>query len=110
MKTKAVDSIAILTEVEMLRAEADRLAERVAALETAIEEERAAAAQAQATQSPAEEEGLAEELVSVLSAALAAYLGVKPHIRQIRLIDSASWAQQGRVTMQAAHLLSVRRG
>lgn len=110
MKTKPPDSIAILTELDLLRAEADRLAERMAALEAAIQEERAAAAQAQAAQSPAEEEGLAEELVSVLSAAIAAYLGVKPHIRQIRLIDSASWAQQGRVTMQASHLLSVRHG
>ena len=38
-------------------------------------------------------------------AALAAYLGVRVHIRQIRLIASRAWAQEGRVSIQASHRL-----
>jgi methylmalonyl-CoA carboxyltransferase large subunit len=51
--------------------------------------------------------GLDEELIVTISAAIAAFLGKKPHIRQIRLIGSAAWAQQGRVTIQASHALSA---
>ena len=58
----------------------------------------------------AKAEGLSEELVLVISAAIAAFLGKKPHIRQIRLLGSAAWAQQGRVTIQASHALSVHHG
>ncbi|HEY4382138.1 MAG TPA: hypothetical protein VGN01_17445 [Acidobacteriaceae bacterium] len=49
------------------------------------------------------EAGISEEEVLAISAALAAWLGVQPHIRQIRLIRSGAWAQQGRVTIQASH-------
>jgi methylmalonyl-CoA carboxyltransferase 12S subunit len=45
-----------------------------------------------------------EELIAI-SAALAAYLGVRVHIRQIRLIGSRAWAQEGRVSIQASHRL-----
>lgn len=48
---------------------------------------------------PTEEEFLA------ISAALAAYLGVRLRIKQIRLVSSAAWAQQGRVSIQASHRL-----
>jgi methylmalonyl-CoA carboxyltransferase large subunit len=50
-------------------------------------------------------EGLNEELLLVISSAIAAYLGKKPHIRQIRLLASPAWAQQGRVTIMASHAL-----
>ena len=53
---------------------------------------------------------LDEELIAVISSAIAAFLGKKPHIRQIRLIGSAAWAQQGRVTIQASHALSAYSG
>ena len=46
----------------------------------------------------------AEEMLAV-SAALAAYLGVRLRIRQIRLLSSPAWAQQGRVSIQASHQL-----
>jgi len=49
------------------------------------------------------------ELIAIISAALAAHLGVKPHIRQITLLGGASWAQQGRVTIQASHALAMPR-
>ena len=45
------------------------------------------------------------EMVLVIGAAVAAFLGKKAPIRQIRLLGSAAWAQQGRVTIQASHNL-----
>jgi methylmalonyl-CoA carboxyltransferase 12S subunit len=54
----------------------------------------------------AAEPGITEEEVLAISAAIAAYLGVHAHIRQIRLIRSSAWAQQGRVTIQASHGLN----
>jgi methylmalonyl-CoA carboxyltransferase large subunit len=45
-----------------------------------------------------------DELLAV-SAAIAAYLGVRAHIRQIRLVSSSAWAQEGRVSIQASHRL-----
>jgi methylmalonyl-CoA carboxyltransferase large subunit len=58
-----------------------------------------------ATSSMAVEAGISEEEVLAISAALAAWLGVHAHIRQIRLIRTGAWAQQGRVTIQASHRL-----
>jgi methylmalonyl-CoA carboxyltransferase large subunit len=52
------------------------------------------------------EAGISEEDVLAISAALAAWLGVHAHIRQIRLIRTGAWAQQGRVTIQASHRLN----
>jgi methylmalonyl-CoA carboxyltransferase large subunit len=83
--------------VEGLRREVARLGERVAVLEGA----RPAAAPGPAT----EADGLSEEVLLVISAAIAAYLGKKAPIRQIRLLRTAAWAQQGRVTIQASHAL-----
>ena len=48
---------------------------------------------------------ITEEELLAISGALAAYLGVQVHIRQIRLISSSTWAQQGRVSVQASHRL-----
>jgi methylmalonyl-CoA carboxyltransferase large subunit len=59
-----------------------------------------------ATSSMAVEAGISEEEVLAISAALAAWLGVHAHIRQIRLIRTGAWAQQGRVTIQASHRLN----
>jgi methylmalonyl-CoA carboxyltransferase 12S subunit len=49
--------------------------------------------------------GLTEEEILAVSAAIGAYLGVRVHIRQIRLVSTAAWAQQGRVSIQASHRL-----
>ena len=54
---------------------------------------------------PEPEPGLTEEELLAISGALAAYLGVRVHIRQVRLIGSRAWAQQGRVSIQASHTL-----
>lgn len=55
------------------------------------------------TCSVAAAEDISEEEFLAVSAALAAWLGVHAHIRQIRLIRTGAWAQQGRVTIQASH-------
>jgi len=53
---------------------------------------------------PSKPEITEEELIAI-SAALAAYLGVRVRIKRIRLLSSHAWAQQGRVSIQASHKL-----
>ncbi len=48
---------------------------------------------------------ITEEELLAISAAIGAYLGVRAHIRQIRLVSTSAWAQQGRVSIQASHTL-----
>jgi methylmalonyl-CoA carboxyltransferase large subunit len=127
MKAEAVDLKQLAGTLESLRQELGRLGERVAALEAAVaprnlaiagapvgasgEPAQHAAAPAQpaipAHASSSVTDGLDEEIVLVISAAIAAFLGKKAHIRQISLVGSGVWAQQGRVTIQASHALSV---
>jgi methylmalonyl-CoA carboxyltransferase large subunit len=97
---------AVIEALEALRQEVIGLGERVAALEANAGPQ--SATNAQTASKPQAVEEFSVELVAVISAALAAYLGVKPHIRQISLVGGASWAQQGRVTIQASHALTVR--
>jgi methylmalonyl-CoA carboxyltransferase large subunit len=103
------------TELEALirdiRAQLAALAERVAHLEAPAAPAVAAAPTEiakdeppAAAEAPAAPEIGEEELLAI-SAALAAYFGVRVHVRQIRLISSSAWAQQGRVSIQASHRL-----
>lgn len=48
---------------------------------------------------------IAPEILLAISAAVAAFLGERAHVRQIRLISSPAWGQQGRVNVQASHTL-----
>lgn len=48
---------------------------------------------------------ISEDRLVAISAAVAAFLGERVSIRQIRLIRSNAWAQQGRVSVQASHWL-----
>jgi methylmalonyl-CoA carboxyltransferase large subunit len=91
METAALTRVA--EALEEMHREIARLGERVAVLE------------AHAGVPVAEKlaESLSEELVTVIGAAIAAFLGKKAHVRQIRLLGSAAWRQQGRVTIQASH-------
>ncbi|HEY3839043.1 MAG TPA: hypothetical protein VGL72_20860 [Bryobacteraceae bacterium] len=50
-------------------------------------------------------EAISEEVMLVIAAAVAAYLGERAHIRVVRLASSNAWAQQGRVSIQASHRL-----
>jgi methylmalonyl-CoA carboxyltransferase large subunit len=108
MKSETVDRADVSAALEALRQEVARLGERVAALEAAAGTQPRPAAPPPAA--AAESAGLSEELLLVISAAVAAFLGTKPRIRQIRLVGSAAWAQQGRVTIQASHAIAVKHG
>ena len=98
MSSEKVDLRQVLQSVESLREEVGRLNRRVAEMETVLLD-----FSSSQTESASEAQRSDEELVLTISAAIAAYLGVKPHIRQIRLLGSASWAQSGRATIQASH-------
>jgi len=87
--------------IAALQAELARLSARVAALEAASAP-RATRLAAPPAPAPGPEP-LSEELVLVIGAAIAAFLGKRAHIRQIQLVDGASWAHAGRVSIQASH-------
>jgi methylmalonyl-CoA carboxyltransferase large subunit len=94
------DVVEVLNE---LRAELRTLSARMALLEG----ERAPAIAPIVAASPpapvATAEPISEEILLVISAAVAAFLGERVPIRQIRLISSPGWALQGRVFIQASH-------
>jgi methylmalonyl-CoA carboxyltransferase 12S subunit len=54
-------------------------------------------------------EAITEETLAVIAAAVAAFLGERAHIRQVRLVASEAWAQQGRVSVMASHRWAVHR-
>ena len=112
-KTKTGDLEILIRDI---RDQLAALAERVARLETPAAPAAAAAptevikaapplAAAPAVEAPAGPEPISDEELLAISAALAAYFGVRVHVRQIRLISSSAWAQQGRVSIQASHRL-----
>lgn len=105
------DERAMLIEtLTTLRSELAALADRVTKLEAtgARDGPSRPPTAAQAAQSLSRAE-LTPDIIAVITAALAAHLGVKPHIRQITMVSSAAWAQQGRVTIQASHVLTIPR-
>jgi methylmalonyl-CoA carboxyltransferase large subunit len=105
MKSETGDQDQLTELLASLQKEVARLGERVASLEKKVYMPAPAPVP---LPSAAEPEALSEELLLVIASAAAAYLGKKPHIRQIRLVSSAAWAQQGRVTVQASHALPVQ--
>ena len=90
-----------------IRAQLQTLAERIAKLEQPAAPKIAAAAppRQEAAVERAVREPIPEQDLLAISAALAARFGVRVRIRQIRLISSAGWAQEGRVSIQASHRL-----
>jgi methylmalonyl-CoA carboxyltransferase 12S subunit len=84
--------------LEKLQAQLSALSERIERLE--VKEPKAPTIEAE----PAKPEITEEELIAI-SAALGAYLGVRVRIKQIRLLGSPAWTQQGRVSIQASHKL-----
>jgi methylmalonyl-CoA carboxyltransferase large subunit len=115
MTKEPVDLAQLADTLEALRQEVVRLNERVARLEAADKgqvpgvrsPESGIRGPESASSLTPDKAVLSEELILVISAAIAAFLGKKPHIRQIRLLGSVAWAQEGRVTIQASHALSV---
>jgi methylmalonyl-CoA carboxyltransferase 12S subunit len=122
MKPETVNSDRLAEAVEALRQEVARLGQRVAALEkgapsppTPLPQRGEGSRTVPPSPTRGEggrggegAEGISEEILLVISAAVAAFLGKKPHIRQIRLLGTTAWAQQGRVTIQASHALAAR--
>jgi methylmalonyl-CoA carboxyltransferase large subunit len=108
MSIESTDRDRLAEALEALRSEVAALSRRVLDLEAAS----AKAPPAPAASAPAAAEpALAgEALALVIGAAVAAYLGKRAHVRQIRLLGSAAWAQQGRVTIQASHAISSNSG
>jgi methylmalonyl-CoA carboxyltransferase large subunit len=52
------------------------------------------------------------ELLMIMSAAIAAYLGKNVRIRRARFISDqgpSSWSQQGRVSIQSSHTFSTNK-
>ena len=98
----------VIESLNSLRREVASLAERTAALERSLLSK--APEVARQPESGSEAVGLSEELVIVIGAAIAAFLGVKPRLRQIVLLGSHPWSQQGRVTIQASHSLLIHHG
>ncbi len=100
METKHADAARIVEALSQLREDVAQLDRRVAALESCVAGQPPATGPAAGVPEP-----IGADTVLAISAAVAAFLGVKPHIRQIRLLGSPSWAQQGRATIQASHQL-----
>ena len=107
MNPESHDLGRLVEAVEALRREVARLADRVSAIESAAAAPAATLATSRG-EAPAPE--VDEELALVIGAAVAAFLGKRAHVRQIRLLGSAAWSQQGRVTVQASHALAVQHG
>jgi methylmalonyl-CoA carboxyltransferase 12S subunit len=65
------------------------LSERVAQLESSLQEQEAA--------------GIPEEVVIAISAAVAAFLGHRAKVKQLHYRTGAAYAQQGRAVVQGRH-------
>jgi methylmalonyl-CoA carboxyltransferase large subunit len=105
MTTDSVNWARVNDALEAFREELKRLSDRIAALEKNRDTGSPLISNSRpAPVAPAPvAEGLSEELILVIGAAVAAFFGKKAPIRQIRLLGSAAWSQQGRVTIQASH-------
>jgi methylmalonyl-CoA carboxyltransferase large subunit len=95
----------IQEQLRALTARLDRLEASAPAAAAPVPAAERPAAAAEAPVAPPPRETITEEELLAVSAALAAYFGVRVRIRQIRLISSQAWAQQGRVSVQASHRL-----
>lgn len=96
----------LVSAIEALTKQVEALTARVSALEATRP---AAVAPAEALPSqkvPAP--SVDEETLTFIAAAVAAYLGTKSRIRQVRLVREGSWSQQGRVTSQGWYSVSSR--
>ena len=95
-----------------LEAEIVELRQRVEKLEALLEKAlkaNAAATSVMAAPKPAVQQEIAPEIVLAITAAVAAFLGKRASIHQIRLTGTTAWAQQGRASVQASHGVGVVR-
>ncbi len=96
-------------QVRSLEAKIEELENRIAKLESmvaAVQMAPSASGDSPATTGT----GVAPEIILAISAAVAAFLGKRASIRQIRLTGETPWAMQGRATVQASHGIEFVRG
>ncbi len=106
------DTSAILETLDQIRAQLAELTNRVARLEHGAPRQRPSQPEPAVTEEPVKPvaveepaEPISEEILLAISAGVAAFLGERVRIRQIRVLSSPAWAQQGRVWIQASHRL-----
>jgi methylmalonyl-CoA carboxyltransferase large subunit len=98
-----------LLELRIQQLEAERDS-RVGALVRAPEATAAPAPPMASDAAPkAAMEPMTEEIMTVIAAAVAAFLGERAHIRQVRLAGREAWAAQGRAAIMASHRWAVHR-
>lgn len=105
MQEQSNDTLALVAE---MRAEIAALTQRVQALDAVRGELNALKVQISALEQSAAKAAAApapvsEEDMLAISAAVAAFLGVRARIRQVRLVHSSAWAQVGRMGTHASH-------
>jgi methylmalonyl-CoA carboxyltransferase 12S subunit len=96
-------------EIKALEEELHELRLRVEKLESQLAVAKGTPPPEQSTPVEAER-GVSSEVVLIISAAVAAFLGKRASIRQIRLSGESPWAMQGRATVQASHGIEFVRG
>jgi methylmalonyl-CoA carboxyltransferase large subunit len=97
-----------LALMEAMRAQIAALTQRVQALDAVREELNALQRQVKTLEHDAAQRidkplAPSEEDMVAISAAVAAFLGVRARIRQVRLVQSSAWAQVGRMGTHASH-------
>jgi methylmalonyl-CoA carboxyltransferase 12S subunit len=103
MSEVAVDKLA--ATLEELQRQVAFLTDRLAQLEHPAAQAAEPKPEPPAAEEPAQEE-ISPEILLAISAAVAAYLGERAHIRAVRLISHTRWSQEGRVSIQASHHLN----
>jgi len=89
MSTKQPPEVPVEQTVAELQETVRALTERVAQLESSLQEQEAA--------------GIPEEVVIAISAAVAAFLGHRAKVTQLHYRTGAAYAQQGRAVVQGRH-------
>ncbi len=105
---EATNVIDLSAELAELRAELQSLSARLARLESVRPPMEAVKQPTlpQPSAAPVVAEAISEDIMLVLSAAVAAFLGERAHIRQVRIVRSPGWSNVGRVSIQASHILN----
>ena len=95
--------------VESLQAQVASLTDRLGRLESPAAAAPApppAIAIVEPAAAPPPVEEISPEILLAISAAVAAYLGERAHVRAVRLVSTTRWSQEGRVSIQASHYLN----
>jgi methylmalonyl-CoA carboxyltransferase 12S subunit len=97
-------------EVRSLEAKVEELEKRIAQLESMLAAAKSAPSAGSRAEQPPVATGISPEIILAISTAVAAFLGKRASIRQIRLTGETPWAMQGRATVQASHGIEFVRG